>query len=187
MKHSIANSSSDNIVMDQEAESDLSPRERNRRRVEYILGEVFTIVTTVLHLASVILSWTYVIVYAVDDGLAVAAGILISVGLAGLIVVISIGRCCFFLWVRREKAKTSRIVIRSLLFVFVFLISFPLTLCCGVVQLMAAIFLVVSGGANTVALLGTLGCLLSSLCAPFVGAYGFKGLGSRVSCPLAYE
>jgi hypothetical protein len=165
----------------------LTPTEKNRRRVEYILGESFTILTILLHLAAVILAWSYVIAYAPTDGLAIASGVLISVGLAGLFVVISVGRCCFFLCERKEKPKKFRLAIRNLLFVVVFLISFPLTLCCGVVQLIAGILLAVSGGANTVALLGTLCCLLSSLCAPFVGAYGFNGLGSRVLCPLAYE
>lgn len=174
-------------VMDDEVSVSLSAKEQNKRRVELICGEAFVLLAAVLHLTAVILSWVYSVVFAPGDSLAITASILISVGLAGMMGVVSLGRCCFHTLERKENPNRVTFRLRACLFVMAFAVFLPLILTCGVVQFISAILLAISGGASQLPLTASLFGLMSSLVAPFVGAYGSRGLGTRVSCPLTYE
>lgn len=173
--------------MDDEVSNHLSAKEQNKRRVELICGESFVFLSAIIHLTAVILSWVYSVVFVPGDSLAITASILISVGLAGLMAVVSLGRCCFHTFERKENPDKVTFRLRACLFFLALAVFLPLILTCGVVQFIAAILLAISGGAGQVPLTGSLFCFLSSGVAPFVGAYGCRGLGTRVSCPLTYE
>ena len=174
-------------IMDDEVSYNLSAKEQNKRRVELICGEAFVFLAAVLHLTAVVLSWFYSVVFAPGDSLAITARVLISVGLAGMMGVVSLGRCCFHTFERKENPNRVTFRLRACLFVVAFAFFLPLILTCGVVQFISAVLLAISGGAGQLPLTASLFCLMSSLVAPFVGAYGSRGLGTRVSCPLTYE
>ena len=163
----------------------LSEGEENKRKVEWIVAESFSICSAVLHVVATVLAWGFAI-YSGNDSLAIVASVLITLAMAGLFSALSLGRCCVTLLERREDPKKkNKIKLRTFVFILVTFSFFPLILCCGILQCIAATLLTVSSGAEGLGIAAALFCLLSALVAPFVGTYGCKGLG-RI-CPLSYE